>query len=227
MIRRTTWVLLGILVILLGVAWYLQRNQQSPGTEVTPSEQITYLFDSQGRTITGLRVADAEGKLVEIVRGVEASWVLNQPTGQEADVSKIETVISLLGSLQVLSTLEPSPPLDAIGLEPVAFQISVFYEDGAEQTIQIGEQTPTASGFYVKEPNGLVQIVESFGIQEILDLLTNPPVLAMATSSTDSVATGTMEPVLLISPEFQASDTPNPTIIDATGTITTSVTAQP
>jgi hypothetical protein len=73
MISRTTWILLGIFLILLVVLFALQRSGSLGKAEVTPTQVTAFLFDLQDKSITGLRITDRTGKSVEMQKVAEAS----------------------------------------------------------------------------------------------------------------------------------------------------------
>ena len=194
MIRRTTWILLGIFLILLVVLFFLQRSGLTGETEATPTDPVTFLFDPQGKSITGLRVADRIGKVVEVQKVAGSIWTLLEPVGEQADTGRIESAIAQVESLRILTTLKTALKLDTIGLNPAAYQITITLDDEQQQTAFVGNLTPTQSGYYVLLVGQPEVVVDKTAIDGLLNLLTDPPILRTPTSSPASELTPTIQP---------------------------------
>ncbi len=194
MIRRTTWILVAIFVVLIAVAWILQRSSNSSEAGATPTSEVSYLFNTGDHSIVEMRISNAAGDAVEMKMNPDGSWNLVQPQDKEADTSRIESGISQAEGLQVVSSLDTGLSLDVIGLDPAAYEISVIYEDASSQLALIGDKTPTGSGYYAKLVDGPIQIVSPFSMDGILDLLKDPPIQPTPTPSTEPGATPSMEP---------------------------------
>ena len=194
MIRRTTWILLGIFLILLVVLVFLQRSGPKGEGETTPTEAVAYLFDQQGKSIIGLRVTDGTGKAVEVQKVAGSISTLIEPVGEQADTGRIESAIAQAESLRILATLETALELDTIGLNPAAYQITITLDDEQQQTAFVGNLTPTQSGYYVLLVGQPEVVVDKTAIDGLLNLLTDPPILRTPTSSPASELTPTIQP---------------------------------
>ena len=199
MIRRSTWVVLILFALVLTAAIIFQRTQQAKQAEATPTAPPSYLFDTTGRIIKALQVSDVEGNLVAMKLDDTGAWTLQQPEGKEPDTGKIGSAIDQVKSLEVTSELENPPALDVVGLDSPAYQIEVTFKDDSTQKAFIGDQTPTQSGYYARVENGPVVILEKFGVDNIINLVNEPPVV----------------------------ETPTPTGVEGTPAITPELTASP
>ena len=55
------------------------------------------------------------------------------------------------------------------------------FVNGANHKIEVGNLTPTSSGYYVRFDGGKIYVIEKSGIDALLNLLTAPPFPATAT----------------------------------------------
>jgi hypothetical protein len=205
MIRRSTWVVLILFALVLAVAIVFEQSQKGKQAEATPTAQTANLFDTAGRTITALQITDMEGNQVAMKQDDTGAWTLQQPEGMEPDTSRIESAVSQVESLQVTTQLENPPAPDIVGLDSPAYQVEVTFGDGSTQTAFIGDQTPTQNGYYARAGNGPVVIVEKFGVESIVDLVTDPPVIQ---TPTPTAGEGTTTPGPMGSAEPLTTPTP-------------------
>lgn len=181
MIRRSTWLLLGIFLALLVSVIVMRRLQAQDNDETAPTPTNPPLFNREGLLITGLRISAIDDGLIDLNVDDEGNWTLVNLPAEIADASRIASAITTIEGLNLLTRLEDPPALDLIGLEPANYRIRVRYENGREGTLIIGVKTPTQNGYYVKEEDGTVGIISSFEIDSLLELLTSPPVVKTAT----------------------------------------------
>ncbi len=59
------------------------------------------------------------------------------------------------------------------------------FVSGVSHKIEVGNLTPTSSGYYVRFDGGKIYVIEQSGIDALLNLLTTPPFPATATPSPD------------------------------------------
>ncbi len=220
MIRRTTWIILGLFVILLAFAWFLQRTKANTALQSTATPGIQNLFEIDENNIASITIEDVQGNKVSLGRDDQDLWSLTEPQVDATDVGAAESNVSQLISLTVLSTLDPVPPPAATGLDQPADTITIQTKDGKEVKIQVGKQTPIANGYYVQVDQGAVSVVSKFGLESVLTMLTEPPIM---TTPTETESSGTLIPETAI-PEFATPEattpapatpirtTPNPTI---------------
>lgn len=197
MIRRPTWILLGVFGLALGIAWYFQRLPNDSGGDATPTEGVTFLFATQANPIVTLRISDSVGNVVSVNKDVEGNWSLIEPESSEADQGRIEAAVMQAEGLRILSTLEAQPDLKVIGLDPPVYRLQVTLEDGQHQNAFIGDLTPTGSGYYGHLDGGQLQVLNKFNVDAILEILDEPPLAPTPTPPTPSPeadATETTEP---------------------------------
>jgi hypothetical protein len=182
MIRRTTWVLLAVFVVLLGVMIYLQRNplSSSNNEEETPTPPVTLISLSQ-EEIDGLQIKNQHGELIAFVKNADGTWGLADPPAELGDDSVVQSMLSRLEDLTALSTLNGQVQDETLGLDPPQFEVTASTRAGNEQTLYIGIQTPTGSGYYLRVDDGPVYVVSKFAVDTLLTPLTDPTSIATAT----------------------------------------------
>jgi hypothetical protein len=212
MIRRSTWVLVGLFVVLLTVAYYLQRTNRLSEAQATPTAGIAYLFDGLVGDIQRLRLTSTAGDALEVEGGLEGSWTLVEPSGEQADAARIDSAVSQVQNLRVVSDLENPPALDQVGLDPPAYRLAVTSADGQEHVAFFGNVTPIESGYYARRDSGPLVVVSKAAVDSLLDLLETLPVVTKTPLPTgESAGTGTPEGTLPVdSPAGTPAETPEP-----------------
>ncbi|MEJ2305088.1 MAG: DUF4340 domain-containing protein [Anaerolineales bacterium] len=189
MIRRSTWVTLGIFAIVLVAAIIIRQTGQKAAADATPTPGSAYLFSAQDSAIIGLRITDTDENSVAVQRAEDGSWSLIQPEGEQADQDRIDSLVGQAESLRVVSTLDTQPELTAIGLEPPQYRVAVTLADGQQQAAEIGSTTPTSSGYYARLEGGDLQVVSKTGLDSLVGMLTDPPIAPTPTPETSSSET--------------------------------------
>ncbi len=197
MVRRSTWVLLIVFLLLLALAWYLQRGESEQEAESTPtlSTVTEKLFDVDDISISRFRVEGAEGKAIEISRDEAGLWSMIEPQADVIDVDAVESLVNKIVSLSVLAKLDPAPEFKDIGLMQPSYYIRITLDNGSQQVAYIGDLTPTNSGYYVLVGDGFPVVVSKFSLESVLDVLDNPPL--PATPTPQPVTTDTEDQFML------------------------------
>jgi hypothetical protein len=84
----------------------------------------------------------------------------------------------------------------AFGLDKPGYVLTCFAANGKTLTFKIGNPTVMQSGYYVLEEGGTIVIVSTTEIDNLTNLLTEPPFLNTATPS-PTLATETKIPELI------------------------------
>jgi hypothetical protein len=201
MIKRSTWILLAVLALFIGAYFYLKAHplQLSTSTPTPTATESSFLITKDNDTLTKVVITDAQGNTFQMGRDATGNWAImvgqsptiTQPKLAAADQSQAEAAETQLFALSVLTTLETSPPLDVIGLNPPAYTISLEFSSNRQQVLKVGALTPTGSGYYVQLEDKIYVISQS-SIVAVLELLKNPPYAATPTPVPVMVATATI-----------------------------------
>ena len=177
MIKKQTWLLLAVFLALAGAAIYFKYNpkEAAPASrDATPlptRAPTEYLFPTES-AVASLTVSSRDGKIVGLELQ-DGKWAGVKPAKTEADQASVGAAISQISAIVVLARLDLRPA-DA-GLASPANVITVGFSDGAYVKVQIGDETPTGTGYYARKENGNILVVDKYGIDALLTLLTSMP----------------------------------------------------
>jgi hypothetical protein len=189
MVKRSTWVLLAILALVVG-AYFIFKQGASQNNTITPTPTAeTYLITQSDGDLQFIHIVNNEGKTFQMQRDMSKAWVITAPSTGSADMALAGAAETQVGALRIITTLESPPAPDAIGLVNPANTIELGFVNGAIHKIEVGTQTPTASGYYVRFDNGKIYVVSQAGIDALLKLLASPPFPATETPEPTSEPT--------------------------------------
>ena len=183
MIRSSTVVYLVLLLVLVGAYFYL-RNRGEPAADIgltlEPETEVSYLFSAEEGTPSKIHVEAGSGETVELARNAENAWALIEPDEAEANQGAAEAIATQVATMRILDTVPDVDP-EIVGVDNPAYELTVGFMDGSEETVGIGIVTPTESGYYVRDPAGQIVIVSRSGVDALIGLLQNPPFLETPT----------------------------------------------
>ncbi len=181
MIRIQTWIALILLIALVGFAVYLNNRDKTSSADTTPTAGNIVLFDASEGQPSSIEINSELGDTVKIARNSENVWVLELPEKAEADQGSVEAAVSQITSLRVLG--EVKGDAEIFGLDKPAYVLNIEFTGGKTRTLEIGDNTPTNSGYYVRLDQGKILIVGLSGIDSLTNLLVFPPYLSTPTPS--------------------------------------------
>ena len=132
---------------------------------------------------------------LEIDRAVDGAWSVSQPVEGPADTSQAEAAATQLSALRVLGEVQVAP--EDAGLTKPAYTLTAVFTGGTQHTLEIGDMTPSMTGYYARLDGGPVLIIGTPGIQSLIGMVTTPPYSETPTPSplpvteTPVAATGT------------------------------------
>ncbi len=207
MVRRSTWIVLVIFAALAGLAWYLQKNPLPVSSQVTPTALESLVFELDANQVTGLRIVGPDGRAFSATRSTDATWKLVEPENPNPiDSSKVESNLGQLLHLQTLSQLEAPPALETVGLVSPDYLVEIQMSDGTKHRLEVGDQTPTTSGYYVRVDNTELLVANKYSLDPVLAMVKTLPLMATPTVPPTQTP---VEPVVTETPGN--SDTPVPT----------------
>ncbi len=174
MIRRSTWIILGVFLLLVASTLVWQRYGKKETAEITPTTEQELLIKLTTK-VTGLRIEGVGSQIVEVIRDEQGQWKLIVPEGHETDTDSVESAVSQLSNLRVLSQFEQGLDLGNTGLVIPAYRITISLEDDERISLDVGKATATGSGYYVRMGEKDVYVVSKYSLDSILGLAQNPP----------------------------------------------------
>lgn len=206
MVRRSTGILLAILVILVGFTWLFQRYQANitdNTATVIPTIALVNIYDLTGKQVNEVDISDSTGDKVVFHRKAESDqWSIANFPVEQADSFQIESNLAQLFAISAQETLTQTPPLDSIGLVTPAYTISLTTADGETINTYVGSITPIGSGYYLRVNSGSISIVGKVVMDDVLNMLINPPLIA--TPTPEITATESVSPIVSGTPKTPA-----------------------
>lgn len=183
MIRRSTWIVLLVFLVVLAGFLYLQRSSQDEEIDIPPTSSSQKLFELAESDLASVTIQSSDGNTVVLNRSDEGEWVYTQAPSGETDIAAIQSALGQFLNAQIVSSPGSLPGLEALNLENALFKILLIGQDGNQIVINVGKETPTSSGYYVLvSDQRQVVVVNKFGIDALLNLLENPPLKPTPTS---------------------------------------------
>jgi len=205
--RTGTWITLLLLAALIGLAYYLNRNEPIAETEATPALEATFVISEQDGNITGIEIKPVDGETVKVARNGEKVWVLELPSATEADQGLVEAAASQITALKIIGEVDADASI--LGLDEPAYVITIEFADGTKRTLEVGDTTPTRSGYYVRVDKKKTLILTLSSIDSLTNLTRFPPYLNTSTPTPPPLSPTPDSPNEAIStPEANLTPTP-------------------
>jgi hypothetical protein len=173
MIRKSTWIVLGVFLVLAVAAIFIRWSPSSPIKQPTATPVSTAMaYALAGITSTdvnALTLESVEGK-THLVRNADLTWTRNDEDIVEA--GKVEELLANILTMRVLAELAPDYSLDSVGLNQPTQIITIETSDRAVR-IAIGGLTPTGTGNYLQIDSQPVIVVSKYSIETILQTFAN------------------------------------------------------
>jgi len=196
MIKRPTWILLVILMLVI-VAYFVVKNRAS-ATSTEPTRVglgNDYLITQADGILQSLRISDNQTRIVQLQRDFNGRWILTLPAPGAADQSLAGAAETQIAALRIVTTLDDQLNLEEAGLDFPSYTIELTFVSGLTHVIEVGALTPTKSGYYISFDAGSLYIVSQSGIDALENLLTAPPFAPTETPSPsiEEMVTPTLE----------------------------------
>ncbi len=192
---------------LIVLAFYLKKQKETTAAEETPTGQLSFVFTETDGAPTSIEVKPAAGDPVKVARNADKAWAIELPFKAEADQGSAEAAASQVSALRILDKID-SDPNNIFGFDNPTIVINIEFADGKKHALEVGDVTPTNSGYYVRVDGEKMYIVSMDGIDSLAQLATFPPYL---NTPTPSPLPPTETPV----PPTEALSTPGATVTPA------------
>ncbi len=158
---RNAIILVVVLALLLGVygvvRYVTTKNEEGSSTRKLADK----LIDLASQDIVELTIQNENEKLV--FEKKDDKWYAVEPQNLKIDSSKVNSVAINFASVLINQVVEEeATDLSVYGLDKPTV-ITAKLKDGTVATAEVGDQTPTGSGYYAKEPGkNKVYIIDSY-----------------------------------------------------------------
>jgi hypothetical protein len=187
MVRRATWIVLGIFAAVLAFTiWWASRPSQGIEGQATPAAGPLWELDTaQVRSIRLENLTD--GEAMEVMRDPLDVWRVVEPVTGRADAARVEQALSSLASPQPQTILSSVQDLEPYNLATPERRVTITMKDGTDYRFDVGRATPTGSGIYIRvEDAEDVVVLSQYVLEDVLGLLDEVPLVPTATPSPTS-----------------------------------------
>ncbi len=190
MVRKQTWILLGIFAVLLAGVFYLQKNPLPEAASKTPSPTAApkLLEGWAPGDIMFMELKDSQGKDIQLTQGADGtSWTLGPDSKQKVESGLAEEIRSQVVEFRAVTILPAGYQLEPIGLQTPKRSLTLRNKQGKQVELRIGAATPTGDGYYVQMDNQAPVVLSKTTVEGTLDLFNNAlptPTPAPATPTT-------------------------------------------
>lgn len=172
MIRRTTWIVFGIFILVTAMAIFLVRSPSSPISlaAVTPSPTATpVLFEGwESSLVTSLELVDTSAGATRLVRQADGTWK-NESLSAGVDAGLVEQLLSELLATRILTQLPADYALESLALDEPDRIITLERADGKIARLAIGGLTPTGNGYYVRLDGNPPSAVSKYAVDAVIE----------------------------------------------------------
>jgi hypothetical protein len=193
MVRRSTWIVLGLFVLVIGFALIFERFQANKielTATATPVAAAEKLYDVTNSQVNEILIAAGGGDKIDLYRDPETSnWAITDVPVDQADSAQIDSISQQLLSLQIQETFTLTLALASIGLATPTYTITMTTTDGNQIITEIGSPNAIGDGYYVRVDSGPVVLVDKVVMDDVISLLTKPPMLPTPTPEVTSTVT--------------------------------------
>ncbi|MCC6261624.1 MAG: DUF4340 domain-containing protein [Anaerolineales bacterium] len=185
----------------------LNQKKEAETAQATPTAGTAYVFTEADGNLTDLKIESQDGSALELTRDAKNVWGLTLPEKVAANPSAAEAAESQVKALTIIPSEIDAKDLSIFGLDAPAYTITVKFADGKSRTLEIGDSTPTNSGYYARLDKKEVMIVSLSGIDSLTQMILFPPYLNTPTPlpPTATPAPPTAAPA---TPQAEATATP-------------------
>lgn len=194
MIKRSTWVLLSVMILVVAAYVFIKANPSKPSVSTPTATGDTFLVTKSDGVLQSLKIYDRKNQTFQMQRDLSKTWVITAPTSGMADQALAGAAETQVGALRIITTLNPAPDSGSMGLEQPTYTLELGFVSGPSHKIEVGKLTPTGSGYYVRYDSLKISVISQSGIDALLNLLTAPPFPATATPLPASEQTTTPSP---------------------------------
>lgn len=174
--RRSTWVALLVLVIAGAALFYMSREKQvvEEMAESFPTLPVRTVFGDLDGAVNRIEIRSASGKTVEMALNMQGSWDIILPFKGAAGGGVMEAAITQLNAMRFTNEVQDLALKD-LGLDRPEYILTLHLKDGDQHLIEVGDRTPSQSGYYVRVDGTRLLVVEADAIDSLLIMFEQPP----------------------------------------------------
>lgn len=150
--KRSTLVLLGIVVVLALVIFLWEKKQPSTGQIEKEADKLFAFFPEKVDRI------ERSGPDPVVLEKTGNDWSVKSPIQDPADNSSVEGFLEALKGARASRIVEKAASPAALGLAPAKTQVTITGEKGEKPLLELGDKPPLEDGLYFRteEKTGIV-----------------------------------------------------------------------
>jgi hypothetical protein len=166
-IRKSTWILLLTFVfVIVAIGAFELRKAHEDSQIGLPA----ILPDWTADKVIKISIKYNQDKFsLQFLRDKNNNWIYVDRQANSMPQDEINTALTELFALTPTQKLDPSTPLDWLGIVPPVASFDVMNVSGAEKMIKIGKTAPIRAGYYLQVDNEAPVIVPYNDVIQILD----------------------------------------------------------
>ena len=191
--RRPTFILLIVFVLLGVLVWYMQQ----PGNSIknalatsTPTQSGIgeLLIGPDKGPISSISIQNASGKSV-LISKKDGKWIVNDGQEKTADQSQAESAAGHALNLTITKKFDTAPDAAGTGLDKPTYTITITLADASTFTFVVGNQTVTGSGYYARDSSKIIYILSKSELDSLTLYFTQPPLYLTPSAEKNGTAT--------------------------------------
>ena len=198
MVRRSTWIILVVFILLAAAAilWpRMQKQAEEPEAAPTIEPALPLIYDLSLQPVLWIQFSDAAGNQVTVERpSAEEDWIMVGESEETSDSDRITSAVSQLLALRATRIFDTALGVDAVGLDNPTYTITIRTSTDEEIGTRIGNLNAVGSGYYIQVDDEPVVIVAKLVLDDILRILTEPPLLPTPTPEVTETLISEAEP---------------------------------
>ncbi|HMD88433.1 MAG TPA: DUF4340 domain-containing protein [Anaerolineaceae bacterium] len=192
MIRRSTWILLAIFIVGVGLVFYLDKHPISNANVTPTATLLPPIFSNvSADKLVMVEIQSSTGSNIELKRNPDNTWGFTNIPGKSPDQGKVQELLFTITGLTVTEGLNSPLSLDSFGLTNPSNTITLQDDSGNQNILHIGALTSISSGYYVQLNKNNPVIIDKGTIDNLISLFTESN-LVMATPTSQN--TGLLPP---------------------------------
>lgn len=173
MIRRSTWIVFGIFILVSMTAIFLVKSPSSPlttaGQTPSPTTAPRLIEESTVDEVSGIIFEQAGSETIRLIKQTDSKWI-NESTQAVVEAGIVEQIISELLATRILLVMPVDYSLDSLSLSAPGQTITITQANGKTMQVLFGGLTPTGNGYYVRLDDQAPVVVSKYALDAVIEL---------------------------------------------------------
>jgi Domain of unknown function (DUF4340) len=181
MIRRSTWILLAVFIVGVGLLFYLDKYPISNANVTPTATLLPPLFGNvTADKLVMIEIQSNTGSVLQLKLNPDKTWGFTNIEEKIPDQGKVQELLFSITGLTVTEGFTNSLSLDSVGLATPANTITLQDSTGNQEVLRIGAATAIGSGYYVQLNKNNPVIIDKSTLDNLIGLFSEAN-LVMAT----------------------------------------------